>query len=94
MLFEPRVQAIRVVDMTTGHEHALRAHGNCLTTHCARRWLHLGAVLLAMLSFNLNNGQFPYRFLLRTFLPGSCLRFLLADSADHFNKVFFAPAAL
>ena len=78
-----------MIDVAAWHEHALRAHGNRLATHCARRWLHLGTVLLAVLSFNLDNRQFPDRFLLRTFLPGSCLRFLLADSADHFNEIFF-----
>ena len=81
-----------MINVSTWHKHALRPYGNGVTTHGARRWFQIIPIFLAVLSFNLNDGQFSYSIFIRSLLFSSCLCFLFTYSADHFEKVFFSAA--
>lgn len=108
IVLEPRLQALWVIDVAAGHEHALLTQLDVLAAHCARGrlqvlvicgfllsetpWLHWGNLAVLLLYFD--DGQLVNGILARLVLLSPALCLLLGDSPDHFEDVVVGVEAL
>ena len=63
IILKPWLQAIRVEDMATGHEHALLSHLYIITAHSAKWRFKLTFYFLTMFLFNFDDRKSVYSFL-------------------------------
>ena len=77
-----------MVNVTTGHEHPLRALFNVITAHCAAWWFQSRWIsLFTMFLLNCYDGQFIHGFLTSLLWFLSLLGLLFTHPSDHLEKV-------
>ena len=73
--------------MPTRHEHALWSKSYRIATNCTRWRFHFTAILLAVLSFDLNYWQLGYSVRFCPLLSCACFRFLFTYTSNHLKEV-------